>query len=217
MGKKRIKTLESLRFSLQSLLLKYSWEDISVQMITQEMGVSVGTFYNYFDFRNDALTDLRYELTRVLKSDLEILLRTYDSATEKIVILIKYLILQANEESTWSNYLYSGIAYSERLDNGIKDILKRLILEGEKQNIIAVEAIDCAVDFIEVGLFFHVKSALLNVRDKANHEFIDLVLILLGVSEDNREKVLDMVCPITPLSRLPMSFLTLSQFEDEYE
>ncbi|WP_191603244.1 TetR/AcrR family transcriptional regulator [Marinomonas algicola] len=186
-----------------------------MQMITQKMGVSVGTFYNYFDCRYDALTDLKSELTQVFKNDLDILLNTYAYSTEKITILIKYLIMQSNDDSTWSNYLYSGNAYSERLNQGIKDILISIITEGEKQKIMQVDAVNCAIDFIEVGLFFHVKNALVNGEE--SHSFIDLVLILLGVTKENREKVIDIICPITPLSQLPMSFLTINQFEDVYE
>ena len=212
MGNKRLHTLDTLRTALQKLLLTHPWDDVSVQMIAEAGEVSVGTFYNYFDCRHEALMDLKAELTNVLKGDLIFLLKTYAYSSEKLTILIKYFTLLSNSESTWSYYLYSGSAYSDRLDNGIKDILTCLILEGVKQKRMDVSDVDQAVHFIEAGLFSHAKRGVNQIDS-----LIDLVLIMLGVSTEERQQVFSIVCPITPLSQLPMSILTSSRPEAIYE
>jgi len=214
LNKKRFNTLNNLRYSLQTQLLALPWDVISVQQISKEANVSVGTFYNYFCSKDEALTDLKAELTRVLKNDLLSLLGTYPSAIDKITITVKYFLALSHEGSTWSNYLYSGYSFSDRLLHGIQDILLILILEGKEEGVITDVDVSYAVAFIESGVFLFSKSK--TQRDNSDAKVVDLVLRMLSIPLEERNKVLNIACPVTPLMPLPIPILSTSDSENIY-
>ncbi len=209
MNKKRLNTLNSLRYSLQTQLLTQRWSDISVQLISKEAKVSIGTFYNYFDSKEDALDDLKIKLTSILKNDLLSLLATYSSAIDKIVITVKYFMLISSSGSTWSNYLFNGSSFIDRLSNGIQDILNTLIREGIEEGNVEPLDIPHVIEYIESGIFSFSRNSLsMSCKDDV---VVDLVLRTLDVPANQRCKVLTMACPVTPL--MPLPILNISNSE----
>ena len=64
---KRVITQDRLRSAVQNLLLETDWSEITVQHVSANAGVSIGTFYNYYDSKDEALADVRQSLSLVIK------------------------------------------------------------------------------------------------------------------------------------------------------
>ena len=127
---KRVITQDRLRSAVQNLLLETDWSEITVQHVSANAGVSIGTFYNYYDSKDEALADVRQSLSLVIKKDLNSLISTQTSVEARISLLLKYFVNVLNTKPTWANYFYKADNFSERLEGGLASLLEPLVLES---------------------------------------------------------------------------------------
>lgn len=216
---KRMITQDRLRSAVQELLLATDWSAITVQHVAERAGVSIGTFYNYYDCKDDALNDVRQCLSLMIKKDLNILLSTQADVAGRISLLLKYFINIVNAKPTWANYFYRAEGFSERIDGGVVALLEPLILEEAVRKQQPFYDAKMTASFIENGLFALLKHYHHNqetVPETDATHMSTLALSSIGVGGEVLAKAAKMLCPITPLAPLPQSIYELERTQAGY-
>lgn len=217
--RKRLLTHDRLRTSVQNLLLETNWRDITVQHVAEQAGVSIGTFYNYYNSKDDALSDVRSCLSELIRKDVFILLNTQTGVENRISILIKYFINILNTKPSWANYFYRADCFSERLDGGLVAMLEPLILESALFQKSHFSDANIAARFVENGLFpllqaYHKKGE--DVPDEDATQIVILALSAMGLIGETLHSASRLVCPVTPLRPLPQSIFELEKAKAGY-
>lgn len=216
---KRIITLDRLRSSVQQLLLATDWREITVQHVAECAGVSIGTFYNYYDSKDDALADVRSCLSALIKKDLNVLLSTQDEVGNRISLLIKYFVNILNAKPTWASYFYRADSFADRVDGGLAAILEPLILEELMSNKGLLNNATLTAAFIENGLFPILKkyhSSQKQISEKDASHIVTLSLSSFGMSGSALIEAANLICPITPLAPLSQSIFELENTQAGY-
>lgn len=216
---KRLITQDRLRSSVQLLLLETDWRDITVQHVAERAGVSIGTFYNYYDSKDDALSDVRNCLSLLIKKDLNILLSTSVGVENRISLLLKYFVNILNAKPSWANYFYRADGFADRIEGGLASLLEPLILESALFQKSHFNDARIAALFIENGLFpllkgYHGKG--LAVPDEAATQIVVLALSSMGLKDEKLMSAAELVCPVTPLPSLPQSIFELEKTQAGY-
>lgn len=217
--RKRQLTHDRLRTSVQSLLLKTDWREITVQHVAAQAGVSIGTFYNYYDSKDDALRDVRTCLTELIKKDVLLVLSTQTGVESRISMLIKYFINVLNSQSTWAHYFYRAESFSDRLDGGLASLLEPLILESALFQKSHFNDAKIAAQFVENGIYPLLKGYHENNETVPESEAIQIVILALsamGLIGDSLNIASEVVCPMTPLAALPQSIYELENAQAGY-
>ncbi|MBM6550021.1 TetR/AcrR family transcriptional regulator [Marinomonas ostreistagni] len=211
---KRTLTQDRLRTAVQELLLVTDWSAITVQHVAERAGVSIGTFYNYYDSKDDALADVRQCLTEVIKKDINLLLATRMTTQDRISLLLKYFVNIANAKPAWANYFYRAEAFHERIDGGLCALLEPLIIEGATFAWPHHYDEQMVASFIENGLFPLLKLRHQNqirIEDQEAAQMVQMALAAVGLTGQDLELAAKMPCPVTPLAELPFSIYQLQR------
>lgn len=211
---KRVLTQDRLRSAVQNLLLETDWTEITVQDVSASAGVSIGTFYNYYDSKDEALADVRTCLSALIQKDLNSLLLTQSRVECRISLLLKYFVNILNAKPTWANYFYRAENFSERMDGGLMALLEPLVLEEMLSNKGRLHNAKITASFIENGFFPLLKQYHANGMALPDGEASQIVLLALssmGLSGDQLEQASSLVCPVTPLAALPQSIFELEK------
>ncbi|SBS31704.1 Bacterial regulatory proteins, tetR family [Marinomonas aquimarina] len=211
---KRVLTQDRLRTAVQNLLLETDWTEITVQDVSSNAGVSIGTFYNYYDSKDEALADVRACLSALIKKDLNSLLVTQSQVECRISLLLKYFVNILNAKPSWANYFYRAESFSERLDGGLVALLEPLVLEGMLSNKGHSQNAKITAFFIENGFFpllkqYHVNGT--SVPEEDATQMVVLALLAMGLSGDRLAQASALVCPVTPIAALPQSIFELEK------
>ncbi|WP_425640989.1 TetR/AcrR family transcriptional regulator [Marinomonas gallaica] len=215
---KRVLTQDRLRSAVQELLLETDWSEITVQHVAASAGVSIGTFYNYYDSKDDALADVRACLSLMIIKDINSLIFTQTSIECRISLLIKYFVNILNAKPEWANYFFKADGFSERLEGGLVSLLEPMVLEGSmshrRHNNPKLTA-----SFIENGVFpllkeYHASHKMLPEQEAT--QIVVLALSSMGISGDELLHAGNLVCPVTPLAPLPQSILELEKTQAGY-
>ena len=216
--RKRDTTFDQLRMSVQKLLLQQRWEDISIQQIASDSQVSIGTFYNYYASKEEALIDVKEVLSRILVNDVKSLCRTFEAPYQKVALMIKYFFSILENHPDWAKYLFVGNAFSDRLDQGLESLLKPVIEAGIEQGQFHCQDIKTIICFIENGVFSLIKAHYEQELTYAEASKIstELTLTLLGLDVSLKRQATQLQCPLTPIVSLPISILSRLDLEESY-
>lgn len=216
---KRLMTQERLRTAVQELLLMTDWCAITVQHVAEQAGVSIGTFYNYYDSKDEALADVRQCLSSVVKNDLAVLLASQSAIECRVSLLLKYFVNIANAKPTWANYFYRSEAFNERLDGGLSAQLEPMVVELSMAQTIAQQDAEMVTSFIENGLFPLLKECHEQgrfIEEAKAAQMVQWSLAALGLTGDALNHAAHMPCPVTPLAELPLSIFELERVKLGY-
>lgn len=211
---KRLITHDRLRKAIQELILEMDWPAVTVQDVAQKASVSVGTFYNYYQSKDEALADIRACLTDLMRRDLGALLATQESVEKRIALLVKYFCNLINNKPSWASYFFKAERFSDRIDGGLSYWLVPLILEGRHFERMHFDSPEIAANYIENGLFpllkrFHMEQT--QVTELQSHQLSMITLASLGLHGESLEVAVQQVCPVTPLATLPVSIFELER------
>lgn len=134
-------TIESIRDTVDNMVGKMKFEDITIRDICAEVGIKVGTFYNYFSSKNDLLFDRYkrymdffdryYEETLKDMDEIEALkeiLRVYfDYAKTRVYDIHKqYFHIMINEYDRWV----------KGKPNYLAETIEKIVFKGQENKII---------------------------------------------------------------------------------
>lgn len=134
-------TIESIRNTVDKMVDKVSFENITIRDICSEVGITVGTFYNYFSSKNDLLLDRYkrymdffekyYEENLIEQDEIEALkeiFRVYlNYAKSRVYAMYKqYFQIMINEYERWDKVK----------PNFLAETIVKIVSRGQEKNII---------------------------------------------------------------------------------
>lgn len=131
--KKKLQVLNTLVDVAMKLFLEKGFENTTIVEITETADVATGTFYNYFQSKEDLL---RYVLTQKIdevKSSLEELNQSSITPREKITQMLSIAGKMYEDDQQFFSLCSSNLILKQPPhDSRFKDILVNIIQEGQK-------------------------------------------------------------------------------------
>lgn len=118
---KRERTRTSLIEAAYRVFARKEFEAVTIDEIIAEAGVARGTFYNYFQTREEILKAVAAFLREEMKQKLGIL--TIDDPAARMAIAIRLFLHQAIRDQTWGGFVVRlglmAVPLSETIEEGI--------------------------------------------------------------------------------------------------
>ena len=150
-----LKTRNRLYTTAEALITQYGVDNVSVDRIVEEAGLSKGTFYIYFATKDDLLVSLVSDYVEKVDLDYQSFIDTCPPnipATDMLVSLVEKIMdvvietiglarMKTLYRAHLTNISSSGVAtsYERKLYKTIKDVLDRGIQSGEFFTSLAME------------------------------------------------------------------------------
>lgn len=96
-SRRKDNTRAKLLAAIQKLMTERSFDSVNIHDITEEADVGLGTFYNHFESKTDALKALAAEFFILYITELEKLIAGIDDPAEIISVSYRYTITYAKE------------------------------------------------------------------------------------------------------------------------
>jgi AcrR family transcriptional regulator len=199
---KRQKTHASLVSAAKSLVFERPQQKISIQDITDRAQLGLGTFYNYFETKNDVyeavLADLRQKFTR----DLDRIRATLVDPATSIAVTIQYSLREAQDNKEWHDFIeFSGIK-GEHLLRQEDAECRNDVERGANTGRFKVENIEFTSQLI-TGMLNHVTREIENkhltrdaIAETARH-----ILRMLGIPDPVAKSLTQTPLPPVPAAR----------------
>ena len=122
---KRQATRQLLLDAARDLVLERGHDRVSIEEITDRARVSKGTFYNYFDTKQDVFTSVAQGLKAQLAADLVTTTDPIKDPAMKVAITLKFYFYQSLDNQDWREFtrftglteLYLEQASEERIED----------------------------------------------------------------------------------------------------
>ena len=107
---KRLRTRNALVHAARALVYELGHEKISIQDITVRANVGTGTFYNYFQTKQEVFTAVLDDFREAFALEIaEVRSNLKDPATI-IAVTLKYYFRQAQDNEQWNTFVtFSGL------------------------------------------------------------------------------------------------------------
>ena len=209
-SRKKQQTKDKLLKSIQILVLERGLGNISINDITEQADVGLGTFYNYFDSK-EALIDATGELLLArYHQDVDDITDGLEDPAEIMAASIMFTLNKAADGSDWGKFIFeSGVpidnyAFNMRI-RGMRDIRnglesKRFTTDEPEIVISMFTGFSLAISG-DVYFGMLPKSAISIATAK--------ILTLLGISEEEAKLVTNKKYREIPLTQLPVSLFDL--------
>ncbi|MGP0174868.1 TetR/AcrR family transcriptional regulator [Pseudomonas sp. NCHU5208] len=218
-ARRKRETRLSLMKAALELMSERSSGDVTIQQITAAADVGFGTFYNYFESKEDIYNCLLEEVfERSAKVVDEAVAHITDPA-ERLSVGLRYTLLQAKADPVWGRFLARSPFNPEIISQGLGKFLLRDVLEGIAKQRFEVK--DTGVALMAVGSTVLGAVAITlqdpappNARlyddlglyaDNLPERVCEMVLRILGVEGDEAARLASL--PLPPLEgffRLPV-------------
>jgi AcrR family transcriptional regulator len=182
--RKRQRTRTSLIEATRKLAYIGGQEKISVQDITEEADVGLGTFYNYFEHKQAIFEAVLDEIQQEFDAQLDVFRANNRDPAMLMAATLKYTFLQARENEDWLIFLeYSGRSKDEILHESLAHIHED-IEKGVKAGRFRIGRIDFTLNLI-LGMVKHVILEIRagNAEADDSEEAIRCILRMLGLSD----------------------------------
>ncbi|MFP4430238.1 MAG: TetR/AcrR family transcriptional regulator [Spirochaetota bacterium] len=127
----------------KALFARYGYRDVSIADIAREVGMSVGSFYNYFESKEAFYGALLDSIEEEGVKNANVVVRRLHSPMNKLKAVYRFSTLGLKNNVILrgvmlrdEKFLYPGIAgRSDRLRNHIEGLLREIILEGTSKGV----------------------------------------------------------------------------------
>ena len=180
---KRQATRQVLLDAVRDLVFEKGHDRISIQEITKRARVSIGTYYNYFDTKQDVFMAVAQDLQDLIAIDLESTRESINDPAMKVAITLKYYFYHSLDNQDWRDFTrFTGLTelpLEQAIDARIEDIQR-----GVKGGRFKVDNVHFTESLIR-GMFRHVVSAIDkgHVGRNATDYAIRSILQMLGLPE----------------------------------
>ena len=180
---KRQATRQVLLEAVRELVFEKGHDSISIQEITTRARVSTGTYYNYFDTKQDVFMAVAQSLQGVIAAELETIREPINDPAMKVSITLKYYFHQSLNNQDWRDFTrftkLTELPLEQAIDARIEDIER-----GVKGGRFKVDNVQFTESLIW-GMFRHVVSAIEkgHVGRNATDYAIRSILQMLGLPE----------------------------------
>ena len=101
---RRQATRQVLLDAVRDLVIEKGHDRISIQEITKRARVSIGTYYNYFDTKQDVFMAVAQNLQDLIAADLESTRESINDPAMKLAITLKYYFYQSLDNQDWRDF-----------------------------------------------------------------------------------------------------------------
>ena len=202
---KRQATRQVLLDAVRDLVIEKGHDRISIQEITKRARVSIGTYYNYFDTKQDVFMAVAQNLQDLIAVDLETTRESINDPAMKVAITLKYYFYQSLDNQDWREFTrFTGLTelpLEQAIDARIEDIQR-----GVKGGRFKVDNVHFTESLIR-GMFRHVVSAIDkgHVGRNATDYTIRSILQMLGLPEIVAKALTQTALPPIAAQRRPVS------------
>lgn len=182
--RKRQRTRASLIEATQKLACRDGCEKISVQDITEEADVGLGTFYNYFEHKQAIFEAVLDDIQQMFDSQLDRFRSTLNDPAMLMAATLKYTFQQAQHNQDWLIFLeYSGHSREQILYQSLSQCLS-CIQKGVTAGRFRIGDIHFTISLIR-GMVRHVilEIAHGDLEPSASEEAIRCILRMLGLPD----------------------------------
>ena len=180
---KRQATRKALLEAARDLVFERGHDRISVQEITRRARVATGTYYNYFDSKQDIFLAVAQDIQEQLADDLEVTREAIKDPAMKVAMTLKYYFYQSLDNQEWREFTrFTGLkklSLGQAADARVEDIIR-----GVKGGRFKVDDVHFTESLIG-GMVWHVNSAI--DRGHIGRNSIDYairsILLMLGLPE----------------------------------
>ena len=180
---KRKATRQVLLDAVRDLVFEKGHDSISIQEITKRARVSTGTYYNYFDTKQDVFMAVAQNLQDQIAAELEPTRASINDPAMKVAITLKYYFCQSLDNQDWRDFArFTGLTHlplEQAIDARIVDIQR-----GVTGGRFKVDNVPFTESLIR-GMFRHVVTAIEkgHVGRNATDYAIRSILQMLGLPE----------------------------------
>jgi len=180
---KRQATRKALLDAARDLVFAKGHDRISIQEITNRARVATGTYYNYFDSKQDVFMAVAKDLQDQLATDLETTRESIKDPAMMVAVTLKYYFYQCLDNQDWREFTrYTGLSHlslEQPVEARIEDIQR-----GVKGGRFKVDDVHFTESLIR-GMVRHVNSAIDkgHVGRNAIDYAIRSILQMLGLPE----------------------------------
>ena len=181
-GKRRA-TRQVLLDAVRDLVFEKGHDRIAIREITIRARVSVGTYYNYFDTKQDIFMAVAQNMQDLIALDLETTTKSINDPAMKVAITLKYYFHESLDNQDWREFTrltgLTALPLEHAIDARIEDIQR-----GVNGGRFKVDNVHFTESLIS-GMFRHVVSAINkgHVGRNATDYTIRSILQMLGLPE----------------------------------
>ncbi len=181
---KRERTRSSLIESAYRVFARKETDAVTIDDIIAEAGVARGTFYNYFQTREDVLRAVAASLSDAMNQKIWAQYATIADPAERMAIGLRQFLHQAMRDSTWGWVIVRiglvAAPLSETIERGLMTDLEA----GIRLKRFQVESVQAAIDLV-LGTALMAMRTILEGHTEANYpeQITKLILKSLGVAD----------------------------------
>lgn len=181
---KRERTRLNLLEAAYRVFAQKEMDAVTIDDIIAEAGVARGTFYNYFQTREDVLKAVAASLSDAMNQQIWVQSTDLADPAERMAIALRQFLHQARRDATWGWVIVRiglvAAPLSETIERGVMSDLEA----GIRLNRFQVDSIQAAMDLV-LGTGLMAMRSILDRQTSPNHpeQITQLILKTLGVPE----------------------------------
>jgi AcrR family transcriptional regulator len=182
--KKRERTRASLVEAAYRVFARKEADAVTIDDIIAEAAVARGTFYNYFQTREDVLKAVAASLSDEMNQKIWAQSVEIDDPAERMAIAIRQFLHQSSADSTWGWFIVRiglvAAPLSETIERGVLTDLEA----GIRLNRFQVDSLQAAMDLI-LGTGLMAMRSILEGYTEPDHpeQIAKIILKTLGVAD----------------------------------
>lgn len=187
---KRERTRSSLIDAAYRVFARKETDAVTIDDIIAEAGVARGTFYNYFQTREDVLRAVAASLSDVMNQKIWAQYATIADPAERMAIGLRQFLHQAMRDTTWGWVIVRiglvAAPLSETIERGLLTDLEA----GIRLERFRVDSTQATVDLV-LGTALMATRSILEGHTEPNYpeQITKLILKSLGVADDEAEAI----------------------------
>jgi AcrR family transcriptional regulator len=187
---KRERTRSSLIESAYRVFARKETDAVTIDDIIAEAGVARGTFYNYFQTREDVLRAVAASLSDVMNQKIWAQYEAIADPAERMAIGLRQFLHQAMRDATWGWVIVRiglvAAPLSETIERGLMTDLEA----GIRLKRFRVDSMQAAVDLV-LGTALMAMRTILEGYTEPNYpeQITKLILKSLGVAEAEADAI----------------------------
>jgi AcrR family transcriptional regulator len=187
---KRERTRANLLEAAYRVFARKEADAVTIDEIIAEAAVARGTFYNYFQTREEVLTAVAAALSDEMNHNLWAQAAAIDDPAERMAIAMRQFLHQAMRDSTWGWVIVRSGLVAAPLSETIKTGVTTDLAAGIRLGRFQVDNEQASIDLI-LGTGLMAMRSILGGQTTPDHpeQIAKLILKTLGVAEEEAQLI----------------------------
>lgn len=169
--------------------------DVAISKFTEEAELANGTFYNYFQSKEELVNSVSLSLAEELVHRIETSFQSSETPTEKLAIGAMVFLKKAHNDRTWASALINIGITKPYISSTLLNFPKRDIQSIIKSNSLSLQSEQALLNSYLAIIFFAIKSIVDGTWKKGDEkEHLLILLRMFKIKESESLKLVDRVC-----------------------